>query len=599
LNPHIDNLEVLMSVPCVEPGGQTYLSPDGSRLAFSWNPDGQWEIFLAPAEAASPPHQLSAGAGSKFSPRWSPDGKYLAYAVDLDGSEQNDIWLCEVLSGKSRSLTPHTLDSIQPGFCWSPDSQKLSFISNRSGDFEIYILPLQGGQPQQFSQVHRTIHHVDWSPDGRSLAACAEGEGQDFNLYLLSLENGEARPMLEHGKLIPAREACWSPDSRLLAFSSDLHGFAQLGLYEINTDVIHWVTTQAADHSEPVWSPDGKRIAFVQHQGPQARLGVMQVYDRSIEFYELEPGILSHPVFGPDSKSIYFTFDTPCRPTDLWKFSLEGQRFEQLTFSLPDSLIEFPFVMPQPVTYPSLDGKTAPALLFKAPSTGPFSPAVVYVHGGPNWLAQFTWEPAIQHMLSRGWTVLAPNYRGSTGYGRAWQLANRFDMGGGDAQDVAAGADFLKREQLADPQRIAVTGRSYGGYLTMACLTQFPDRWAAGSAVAPFINWFTGHANARHDLRHWDLENFGDPAVNFDLYYSRSPYFFLDRIQAPVQMICGALDPRCPASESIKAYEILSNLGKSAELALFEDEGHVFLKTKNVLDARRKGIEFLARVLER
>jgi dipeptidyl aminopeptidase/acylaminoacyl peptidase len=542
---------------------------------------------------------LSSGAGSKFSPRWSPDGKHLAYAVDLDGSEQNDLWLCEVSSGENRNLTPNTLDSIQPGFCWSPDCQKLAFISDRSGDFEIYLLPLQGGQAQQFSQLRRTIQQVDWSPDGRWLAACAEGEGQDFNLHLLSLENGETRPMLEYGKLIPAREACWSPDSRRLAFSSDFRGFSQLGLYELDAGVIHWMTRQEADHSEPAWSPDGKRIAFVQHQGPQARLGVMQVCDRSVEFFELEPGILSHPVFGPDCRSIYFTFDNPSKPTDLWKFCLENKHFEQLTYSLPDPLIEFPFIMPQPVTYPSPDGKTVPALLFKASTAGPCSPAVVYIHGGPDWLTQFTWEPAFQHMVSRGWTVLAPNYRGSTGYGRDWQLANRFDMGGGDAQDVAAGADFLKREKLADPQRIAVTGRSYGGYLTMACLTQFPDRWAAGSAVAPFINWFTGYTNARQDLRHWDLENFGHPEKNYDLFYSRSPFFFLDRIQAPVQMICGAHDPRCPASESIKAYEILSGLGKSAELALFEDEGHVFFNTQNVLDARRKGIEFLANALER
>jgi dipeptidyl aminopeptidase/acylaminoacyl peptidase len=131
----------------------------------------------------------------------------------------------------------------------------------------------------------------------------------------------------------------------------------------------------------------------------------------------------------------------------------------------------------------------------------------------------------IQHMVSRGWVVLAPNYRGSTGYGRDWQLANRFDLGGGETKDVVAGADYLVREGIADPERIAVTGRSHGGYLTMTCLTHYPDRWAGGSAVVPFLNWFTGHANSREDLQHWDLENFGDPEKDYDLWYERSSFW--------------------------------------------------------------------------
>jgi dipeptidyl aminopeptidase/acylaminoacyl peptidase len=223
---------------------------------------------------------------------------------------------------------------------------------------------------------------------------------------------------------------------------------------------------------------------------------------------------------------------------------------------------------------------------------------VVYVHGGPNWLTQVTWDPLVQHMVSRGWAVLAPNYRGSTGYGRAWQLASRFDLGGCDTEDVVAGADYLSREGLADPARIAVTGRSWGGYLTMTAMTGYPDRWAGGSAVVPFINWFTAHANSREDLQHWDRENFGDPERDRELYRERSPYFSLERIAAPVQMICGAHDIRCPASESVQARDRLRALGKACELALYEDEGHSFLKIENIIDAKRRQMAFLARILE-
>ncbi|MGD8475175.1 MAG: alpha/beta fold hydrolase, partial [Anaerolineae bacterium] len=291
-------------------------------------------------------------------------------------------------------------------------------------------------------------------------------------------------------------------------------------------------------------------------------------------------------------------------PCDLWRLDTADGSLRQLTHSLPADLQRAPFAMPEQVRYPSLDGTSVPALLYRpAPESGPAAgsgppPAVVYVHGGPNWLTQVTWDPLVQHMVSRGWAVLAPNYRGSTGYGRAWQLASRFDLGGCDTEDVVAGADYLSREGLADPARIAVTGRSWGGYLTMTAMTGYPDRWAGGSAVVPFINWFTAHANSREDLQHWDRENFGDPERDRELYRERSPYFSLERIAAPVQMICGAHDIRCPASESVQARDRLRALGKACELALYEDEGHSFLKIENIIDAKRRQMAFLARILE-
>ncbi|MBC7249861.1 MAG: S9 family peptidase, partial [Anaerolineae bacterium] len=415
-------------------------------------------------------------------------------------------------------------------------------------------------------------------------------------------------------EFIPAKDACWSPDSARVAFSSDLRGFFNIGIYEVATGTITWVTEGKGDKEQPAWSPDGQRLAYVLSDGPATWLAVLDLETGSTATYQIEPGVHHHPRFTPDGTGLVFVFDNPRHPSDLWLLSLRpfegtqgrlrseqalaGGSWRQLTYSLPPALRDAPFVMPSIVWYPGLDGEKVPALLYRPRQVEGKPPAVIYVHGGPNWLIQITWDPLVQHMVSRGWIVLAPNYRGSTGYGREWQLANRFDLGGGDTRDVVAGADYLVREGLADPKRIAVTGRSWGGYLTMTCLTQYPDRWAGGSAVVPFLNWFTAHANSRGDLQHWDLENFGDPEKNRDLYYERSPFFFLDRVTAPVQLICGAHDPRCPASESIQAHEVLAAQGKPCDLVLYPDEGHVFLKIENVVDAKRRQVEFLARVLE-
>ena len=132
----------------------------------------------------------------------------------------------------------------------------------------------------------------------------------------------------------------------------------------------------------------------------------------------------------------------------------------------------------------------------------------------------------------------------------------------------------------------------------MTCLTQFPELWCGGSAVVPFMNWFKSHEESREDLQHWNIENMGDPEENHQRWYNASPYFFLDLVSAPVQLICGGNDPRCPASDSVDARDKLAELGKDVELLLYEGEGHLFLQMDNLIDSEVRRAEFLAKVLE-
>jgi dipeptidyl aminopeptidase/acylaminoacyl peptidase len=632
------DLEALLRVPYVEPYTRFDFSPDGTQIAFSWNPTGRWEIYAMPADGSTPPQQITIGPGAKFAPRWSPDGQRLAYVLDLDGGELFDIYLYDPATEGHTNLTPDTPDAIQPNFCWSPDGDRIAFISDRAGRFDTYLVKIEPGDREEDRDRDREgMAHakarqvlslpypdweVQWSPDGCWLAVVAEGRGQDYWTFVVPVEGSEPHTIGNADDPICAKDARWSPDGTRLAFASDLHGGYEIGLYELETRQITWATEGEGDKEGPAWSPDGKRLAYVVSHGPETELAVLELEAGFPDTCQVERGVHYSPRFTPDGSGLAVVFDSPGHPCDLWLLSLRpfdpstmlrassaqgklrsGQALandpiRQLTQSLPPDLQAAQFTMPTQVRYPSLDGQSVPALLYRPRQVKDPVPAVVYIHGGPTWLTQVTWDPLVQHMVSRGWAVLAPNYRGSTGYGREWQLANRFDLGGGDTRDVVAGADYLAREGIADPARIAVTGTSWGGYLTMTSLTQYPDRWAGGSANVPFLNWFTGHANSREDLQHWDLENFGHPEKGHDLYYERSPFFFLDRISAPVQMICGAHDVRCPASESIAARDRLVELGKECDLVLYADEGHGFLKIENVVDAKKRRAAFLSRVLE-
>jgi dipeptidyl aminopeptidase/acylaminoacyl peptidase len=605
-HPTLD-LETLLRVPYVEPYTGFDLSPNGMQLAFSWNPTGQWEVYLMPLDGSAPPQQITTGPGAKFAPRWSPDGGRLAYVLDLDGSEWFDVYVYDFVTGQHSNLTPDTPDSIMPGYSWSPDGSSIAFISNHSGRFDTYVMPAIGGQAQLVLSLPYPDWKVHWSPDGHWLAVVTVAQGQDYWTFIVPAEGGEARPVADTRGTIHAKDASWSPDSLRIAFASNVHGYFDIGVYELATGQITWVTEGDGSKEQPAWSPDGQWLAYVVSHGPVTALAVLELETGAEVKYQVEPGVHYLPRFTRDGAHLTFIFDSPDHPCDLWLLSLQqdsGQALadgslRQLTNSLPPDLQDAPFTTPMFIHYPSLDGQSVPALLYQPRQAEGPVPAVVYVHGGPNWLFQVTWDPLLQHMVSRGWAVLAPNYRGSTGYGREWQLANRFDLGGGDTKDVVAGADYLVNQGIANPARIAVTGKSYGGYLTMTSLTRYPDRWAAGSAVAPFLNWFTGHANSREDLQHWDLENFGDPEKDHGLYYERSPFFFLDHITAPVQLICGAHDVRCPASESTQAHDALKALGKQCDLVLYPDEGHSFLKSENVVDAKKRRVAFLAETLER
>ncbi len=617
------DLEQLLRVPYVEPEAGFDISPDGRQAAFSWNHTGQWEIYQLSLDRPAEIEQVSRGPGAKFAPRYSPDGRYLAYVLDLDGGEAFDIYLCDLAQGTHTNLTPDTPYAFQPNLSWSPTGTHLACISEQTGRFRTYILEVASGtrrlladgacrRDAENDEFDSTGPHWDvrWSPDGSRLAVVSEGSGQDFAAFIVTIEGGAARPLQWNGVLLNAKDVCWSPDGSLLAFCSDEAGGYSIGIYHLENEQIDWLAAGTGERESLDWSPDGKQLAYLIYEGPDTWLAVDDVSSLTCQVsgdtrrWQVEPGVHYSPRFTPDGQSVLFVFDNPRHPDDLWLLDLRADNFRQLTHSLPPGLDGQDFIMPQHVHYPSLDGAPVPALLYlppvsRSPSVDPeaLPPAVIVIHGGPSWLFQFLWYPVMSHLASRGWVVLAPNYRGSTGYGREWQLANRFELGHLDAMDVAAGADYLAGNGLADPQRIALTGRSHGGYLTMCCLTQYPERWVGGSAVVPFLNWFTSHIHSRIDLQHWDIENMGDPVEHAERWRQRSPFFFLESIQAPVQLICGANDPRCPASESLAARDALLALDKPVELLLYPDEGHTFLKIENIIDHELRRVAFLAEAL--
>jgi dipeptidyl aminopeptidase/acylaminoacyl peptidase len=608
------DLAQLLRIPRLDAGFD--IAPDGSHIAFTWNKTGEWQIYELElpisqggrAGSTEESKQLTSISGGKLNPRYSPDGTRLAYALDFDGSENYHLFVYNRHTDEHTDLTQKISYALQPNFCWSPDGTQLAFLSDQGGHFSAYVMSSTGGDAQLILDTGHPAWQVEWSPDGKYLAICCEMHGQDYGVFIVELETKKTVEIQFN-----AHNPKWSPGGEKLVMHMDLREeWIDVVAYDLQKDLFNWLVKSMGD-SESFAVMEARKsylalqsrlnrgekdhalhVAYTKNDG--AINSIYTLEKRSSREYQIGQGIHNGLKFTPGLKQMVTTFSSPGQPPDLWTIDVESGESIQLTHSMPGEFAKTEFALPQEIEYPGMDGLLVPALLFRPKKTP--APAVVMIHGGPNWHYSAEWNPLIAHLASRGYAVLAPNYRGSTGYGRDWQYAARFDLGGVDTRDVAAGAQYLIREGIADPKRIAVTGRSHGGYLTMTCLTQYPDLWCGGSAVVPFMNWFKSHKESREDLQHWNIENMGDPQENYEKWYNHSPYFFLDRVNAPVQLICGGNDPRCPASDSLDARDKLVKLGKEVQLLLYEDEGHVFLNSDNVIHSEMMRVEFLVDVLE-
>ncbi len=591
------DIKELFSIPSLI--GTFDVSPDQKHAAVIWDRTGRWEVYLVPLDRSRKIIPLTSNGASHVAPRFSPDGTRLAFSQDYDGDECFDIFIHDLRSGETRNLLPDTpTELVNANISWSPDCREIAFVSNRDGKLATYAITTDGA-----NRVRRITNYAypdivaEWSPDGKYLAVTTWTAGQDTGVFVIPSEGGEGKGITLDGKLIDAFQPSWSADSKRVVFGSNAPGMMSIGAYDVVQNSVEWLVRAKWDAAEARLSPDGSKLAFTLNEGGNLRLAVQDSKTRRYKFHDVEAGVhwLPHWL---DEERLLVMFNSATRPNDLWLIDLKKETRQMLTHSLPKKFKPSDFIAPRVVRWKS-DEFTVSGLLFLPRGARRRSrrPAVIVPHGGPTAQMQNTWYPQLQQLVGEGYIVLCPNYRGSTGYGKGFQEANRLDLGGGDMRDVIRGAQYLVRRGLADAKRIAISGVSYGGYLTMTALTKHPDVFAAGAAIVPFLNWFTEYANEREDLKYWDEQNFGHPERDAARYREYSPIFFMENIVAPVQMIAGAQDPRCPAEETRQAVEALRSMGVPYEAIVFPDEGHGFRKTENKIRAYQARADFLKKHL--
>jgi dipeptidyl aminopeptidase/acylaminoacyl peptidase len=585
-------------------GGTTW-SPDGKTIAFISNISGRNNLWLVPSEGGWPT-QLTISEQRQAHPAWSPDGKWIAYQSDYEGDEQWDIFLVSPRTGQVVNVT-NTREIAELSPTWSPDGRYLAYMvkPKTSSSYEIDV----------YDMLMREVKHITtatsedkgnvgpiWSKDGKSIAYTQEqAKGTDSNIFVADVATGKSTLLTPHTgeSLYLAHD--FSPDSKHLLITSNAgNGYENVGLLALATRKITWLTQDKWEISGGNFSPDSKLLTWTANVDGHTDIYLHDFSNEKTSSLPLPKGVNSlggsETAFTRDGSRLLYYHNGPSAPNDVWVYDVGSGKSQRVTQSVVAGVRSEDMVEPFLVHYPSRDGKWTISAFVYVPYNlprQPISPAIVFVHGGPTAQTVNSFNRFIQYMANQGYLVIAPNYRGSTGYGKEFQHANLFDMGGGDLQDVLAAADWMKQTGYVDPKKLILMGGSYGGYMTMMGVTKAPEMWAAGVPIVPFVNWFTEIQNEDPVLQRSDLATMGDPEKNKALFEDRSPINFIDRVKAPLLLLAGGHDPRCPHEESQQVVDAIKKRGGVVEYKVYDHEGHGFSKVENQIDAYKRAAEFL------
>jgi len=615
------------------------ISPDGSRILYvitepnlkesNYNSD----IWLV-ASRGGTPVKLTNGPKRDDTPRWSPDGKRIAFISDRDGKPQ--IWLIDIEGGEASEVTE--VKTGVAGFEWSPVGQKIAMIVPDGPTDEetkkikehddvrvvdqdykwthVYLLDVAAKQTKQLTSGNQTVDDFCWSPDGKQIAYSTQPtprirDRNNTDISVIAVEGGQIRKLVERNGADSSPQ--WSPDGNELAFNSSngVTGFnAQTFLCLVpSTGGTPRVISKSFDDGIQSfdWAADGKGLYFTAGRGVTQQLFYIS---KSGEVKAISSGeqVFGGFSFSKDSTQMAFLAQSATSAAEV--YLSPTSRFEpaKLTNTNPQ-LGELAFGATEVIRWKSNDGSDIEGLLIKPVgfAAGKKYPLLTYVHGGPAGAFKLSFTPQlasapipvqaepypIQVFAAQGYAVLCPNPRGSTGYGEKFRMANFKDWGHGDYQDIMSGIDYLVKQGIADPDKLGIMGWSYGGYMTSWVNSQ-TNRFKAASVGAGITNVHSFYGQTDIPVA---LEAYfgGKPWSDLETYKKSSAMFFATNVKTPTLIQHGEKDDRVPIPQAQELYIMLKETGVPVEFAIYPRQGHLIMEPKLQLDMLTRNLNWFNR----
>ncbi|MFB6082919.1 MAG: alpha/beta fold hydrolase [Halorientalis sp.] len=542
---------------------------------------------------------------------FSPERRELVFGMDEGGDEFTQLFRLDLGSGEVHPLTD-TPDAIHYWGGWSHDGDRIAFAANRRDEsvFDVYVQ----GRDQRGEDADR-VHEGDgwlalagWSPDDDRLLVTEHASSFDTDLYVLDLASGDLDHVTPHDGEVRYESPSWGPDGEAIYCCTDRDSDT-LRLERLDLESLEFAVVE--DGGE--WNVDG--IALDDETGRFA-------YSRNVDGYtEITVGELTGPTdyetrpapdlpdgtaggvsFGPDADVFALSASSRRDNTNVHVVAFESGDADRWTRASTAGIPRSSFREPDLVRYETFDGREIPAY-FTLPDGGADRdaddtdgvPAIVDIHGGPESQRRPSFSGLIQYFLSRGYAIFEPNVRGSTGYGKEYTHLDDVEKRMDSVRDVRAAVDWLADHAAVDPGRIVAKGGSYGGFMVLAAMTEYPDLWAAGVdsvGIANFVTFLENTGAWRRDHREAEYGSLDDDR---EFLESISPINRADRIDAPLFVLHGANDPRVPVGEAEQIAAEVEAQDVPVEKLIFEDEGHGISKLENRIEAYTAVVDFLDR----
>lgn len=578
--------------------GDLRFSPDGAQVGYIINTSGQFNLWVHPLNGGCPKQLTTFVNQTVRSFQWSPDGKQIALTADQNGDEFYQVYLMPASGGWPEPVTTtadaqHTL----AGKTWSPDGRYLLFAGNNNirSQVDVQVFDTKTGEPRTLVANGGLNYASAWSPDGKHISAVLVTSNTDVDIQLVEFASGEVtRLTSKQGEIVYAPIA-WSADSTgFYLISDDGREFKGLAYWKLGEAGYEWVDRPEWDIEDADLSADGKKLAVVVNEHGYSSLRVRDLETGRERAIELPLGVVTSIVFSPDARMLACMLMSPTAPAEVALVDVDTGSVTLLTDGMLGGIEKGHLVTPTLIHFPTHDERDIPGYLYK-PVDARKAPALLSIHGGPEAQERPTYAYAglYQYLCSRGIGVLAPNVRGSTGYGKTYQCLIHRDWGGAELKDFEAAVEYLKSLDWVDPDRIGVFGGSFGGFATLSCVSRLPLLWAVAvdlvgpSNLITFVNSVPPHWRPLMDK--W----VGNPDNDREMLIERSPITYVDQIRCPLFVIQGANDPRVVKAESDQMVERLRVLGRDVRYDVYEDEGHGFTRRANELRALQDSAEFI------
>jgi dipeptidyl aminopeptidase/acylaminoacyl peptidase len=598
-----------MDVPSAQ---DPQLSPDGKQILFvvektDWKANRRaGHIFRIGVDGTNQV-QLTFGERGESSPRWSPDGKTVAFLARRDADTTNQIYLLSADGGEARRLTHHA--TAPSDLTWTPEGKSLLFVAaeaksdaerdkDRAQD-DVYAFEENNfkqrhlwttdltGKTTRITEGNWSVTRYNMSHDGRRVALMRSTspllEFSDKNeVWVMDASGANATQLTKND--VPESDPELSPDGSTVLFTSganekfEIYYNDKIFLVPASGGAARLLLPTAAYGVESAtWSKDGKSIYFTANMGVHNELMRVEVASQRVTQITTGNHSLGSWHYAEDLGTHVFTRNTGEHPAEVYTLAATGGEMKRVTTVSDAALSHAKIARQEKITWKGQDGQTVEGLLFYPVDyqVGQRYPLIVATHGGPAASDRFGFSNDTQVYAGKGYAVLKPNYRGSTGYGDAFLR----DMVGGYFKqahlDVMTGTDAVIAMGVGDPNRLIKMGWSAGGHMTNKIIT-FTDRFKAASSGAGAANWVSMYAQSDHrEFRTpWFNGTPWGPNARIDLYWDNSPLKDVSRVKTPTIFLVGEEDPRVPKPQSIEMYRALKSNNVPTHLYVAPREGH-------------------------